>query len=92
MDALSALCIQEEAELLLEMQDIRDLFGVNNLTLQAATQDSCLFLFPPFLLLFVLLVLLSLRFLLFYPIFCPPLVTESLDSRTALLTGINFFT
>lgn len=33
MDALSTVCIQEEAELLLEMQDIRDLFGVNDLTL-----------------------------------------------------------
>lgn len=32
MDALPAVCIQEEAELLLEMQDIRDLFGMNNLT------------------------------------------------------------
>lgn len=32
MDALPAVCIQEEAELLLEMQDIRDLFGMDNLT------------------------------------------------------------
>ncbi len=40
MDALSAVCILEEAELVLEMQDIRDLFGVNDLTLQAAIPDT----------------------------------------------------
>lgn len=33
MDALSAVCIQEEEE---EMQDIRDLFVENSLSLQAA--------------------------------------------------------
>ena len=36
MGSLSALCIQEEEELLLVRQDIRDLFGVNDLTLQPA--------------------------------------------------------
>lgn len=36
MDALSVVCIQEEAELLLEMQDMRDMFGVTDLSLRAA--------------------------------------------------------
>lgn len=36
MDALLAVRIQEEAQLLQEMQDIGDLFGMNDLTLRTA--------------------------------------------------------
>lgn len=63
----------------------------------AVTTLACLFVFPLSLLLFVLLVLLYLHFLLFHPVFCPPLlrVTGLKDSpilRSPMLEGIDFST
>lgn len=82
MDALSAVCIQEEAQLLLEMQDIRDLFGVNDLTLRAAIKDTVAGLRLPFfslsLSMFSSCIRLKFALLLFHPILCPLLTVTGL--------------